>query len=143
MKMKMNEMLNVYTILSTASISKLSDEEKVSFIKLMRKVKPHIINFENAQKDALESAKKDNHNQILENLRKWQAEGNDTTLTKEERTEVNSYIASYNKIVNDSLSDILEEEIEFDPISESLYENLILSNDWNVQQTLTLEAIVK
>ena len=56
----------------------------------------------------------------------------------------NTIINSYNESVSDKTKEFAEKEIslEFDPISESAFNKLMNSNDWNFAQTVELADII-
>jgi hypothetical protein len=88
---------------------------------------------------------KENHDEIIEKAQKWQREGEETTLSQEEKIEVNKYLLEYQKEKEECINDELakEEELSFDKINDSAFEKLIDSNDWKVTEILLLESVIK
>ncbi len=142
--MKTETILSIYTLLNTAKLTNLEDADKIKVIKFMRKIKPVYTQFEDAKTDALEKAKGEDHNKYAEILRQWQKEGNETTLSEEDRINANKYFADYEKLVLEALKDLSEKEvdIEFDKLSEDGFIKLVSSNDWNVQQSMLIEDVL-
>ena len=132
--MKTETILSLYTLLNTAKLTNLDDTDKINIIKFVRKIKPVYTQFEDAKNDALEKAKGEDHNKYIQMLQQWQREGKETTLSEEDRISVNTYFGNYEKLVTETLKDILEKEveIEFDKLSEDGFTKLMASNDWNV-----------
>ena len=50
----------------------------------------------------------------------------------------------YNKLINDTIKDLSEKEIEvsFDSLDEQGFSKLMASNDWTLEQVMQLETII-
>ena len=106
-----------YRFLSVASMKRMNDDEKIAFIRLLRKMKPVFTELNDAVNDAIEKAK--------------------------EEMEDESHIADF---VNEAVADISAQEtdIEIKTMTEDTFNRLCLSNDWNFAQIEEIsEAMVK
>lgn len=136
MKKTTKEIVEVYSILKDAKITKMDDADKFKVIKSLRPLKKISEDFEDFRTDALEKLKGDNHNEMAERARKWQQDGDKTTLTDKERIEVNTYFTEYNDKVTKCLTEELEKEHDLDDVNltEDAFGKLIASNDWTLGQ---------
>lgn len=68
----------------------------------------------------------------------WQKEGDETTLTEEERKEINATIIKYENSVRECIIEELNTEVEVDmpTINEAMFEKLMASNDWEAKTAL-------
>ena len=103
----------LYRFLSTASMKRMTDEEKVAFIRLLRKMKPVATEIQTAVNDALEKAREscDNEQDVL-------------------------------ALVNKSVDDLAIEscDITVKAMTEESFNRLCLSNDWTFAQIDELES---
>lgn len=105
----------VYRFLSVASMKKMTDDEKVAFIRLLRTMKPVFTELQEAVNDALEKAKAE--------------------------MEDESHITQF---VDKAVADISEEQCDVLTaiMSQDTFDHLILSNDWNFAQVDELSDIL-
>ena len=107
----------IYRFLATASMKRLSDNEKVEFMRMLRKMKPVFAELQEATKDAIEKA-------------------------KEEAQDMSAVIALAEKAVADIAQ--AETDIDIRVMTAETFERLCLSNDWTFAQIDELEtALVK
>lgn len=94
----------LYRFLSTASMKRMTDNEKVDFIRLLREMKPVFTEIQNAANDALENAKKDCDNQ-----------------------------QEVMMLVERAMEDMTSAECDIDTrkMTSEMFDHLCLSNDWN------------
>ena len=107
----------IYRFLATASMKRLSDEEKVAFMRFLRQMKPVFAELQEATKDAIEKA-------------------------KEETQDMSAVMA----LVEKAVADIAQAETDIDirVMTAETFERLCLSNDWTFAQIDELEtALVK
>ena len=107
----------IYRFLATASMKRLSDDEKVAFMRLLRKMKPVFSELQEATNDAIEKA-------------------NDETKEWKEIMQ----------LVDKAVADIAQAETDIDicVMTAETFERLCLSNDWTFAQIDELEeALVK
>lgn len=128
----------LFKVLNEVKLTKLSDADKYLIIKMLKKLRPIAENFEAYQKDAGERLKPTNWDEIIEKAQKWQQEGEETTLTDEEKKEINLAIYTYDTSVRNCVTEelMLEHEVEYKKISEEAFEKLLASNDWDAKTAL-------
>lgn len=145
MELKTSEIVGVYKLLSDAKLTKMESSDKFKVIKMMRAMRPTSDEWDEFLKTVDEKLKKDNHDEIIEKARKWQQEGENTTLTNDEKVEINTYLVNFEKEKQECINDELKKNVplEFEKLSESAFEKLMDSNDWKVNEILELELVVK
>lgn len=133
-----NEIVGLYKVLSEAKLTKVEEADKYSVIKILRKLRPTAESFEAYQKDAQERLKPENWEDVLAKVQQWQQEGEETTLTEEEKREINMAIMTYDRSVNSCIVEELnlEVEVEFKKLSDSAFEKLLASNEWDAKTAL-------
>ena len=102
----------LYRFLSVASMKRMNDDEKIMFIRLLRKMKPVFTEMNDAVTDAVEKAKAE--------------------------MEDESHIADF---VNEAVADLSTQETDIDikTMNKEAFDRLCLSNDWNFAQIDELE----
>lgn len=138
MTKKVDNIVSLYNILKEAKLTKLADADKYTVIKILRKLRPTAEKFEEDKKDASERLKPENWEDIIAKAQQWQKEGNETTLTEEEKKEINAVIIKYENSVRECIIEELNTEVEVDmpTISEAVFEKLMASNDWEAKTAL-------
>ncbi len=144
--MKTKQVVEVYNTLSSAKLSKMEDKDKFLVIKAMRQLKPISTAYEEFVKDAQEKLKGDDFEDIQKKAQKWQEEGENTSLSLEERREINTYLNGYNNKVVECLKEEVEKdnELNYEKISEDAFGKLVSSNDFDVKTIMNLQdALMK
>lgn len=138
MTKKVDNIVSLYGILKEAKLTKLADADKYTIIKILRKLRPTAEKFEEDKKDASERLKPENWDDIIAKAQQWQKDGNETTLTEEEKKEINAVIIKYENSVRECIIEELNTEVEVDmpTISEAVFEKLMASNDWEAKTAL-------
>ena len=138
MTKKVDDIVSLYNILKEAKLTKLADADKYTIIKILRKLRPTAEKFEEDKKDASERLKPENWEDIIAKAQQWQKEGEETTLTEEEKKEINATIIKYENSVRECIIEELNTEVEVDmpTISEAVFEKLMASNDWEAKTAL-------
>lgn len=138
MTKKVENIVGLYNILKEAKLTKLADSDKYTIIKILRKLRPTAEKFEEDKKDASERLKPENWEDIIAKAQQWQKDGNETTLTDEEKKEINATIIKYENSVRECIIEELNTEVEVDmpTISEAVFEKLMASNDWEAKTAL-------
>ena len=113
--MNKKRMAEVYRFLSVASMKRMTDDEKVAFIRLLRQMKPVFTEMQDAINDAVEKAK--------------------------EEMEDESHIAEF---VNKAVDDLAQQKMDIVTriMSVDTFERLCTSNDWNFAQIDELEEVL-
>lgn len=132
MKMTTGKIVDLYEVLSGAKLTKMDDADKFLVIKALRVLKPIADSFEAYKRDASERLKPEDFDSIVEKAQKW------NELTEEERASINKSLIAYNNSVNKCIADELaaEVEVEYQKLSESAFEKLMASNDWEASKAL-------
>lgn len=138
MTMKTSDVVTLYKVLSEAKLTKVEEANKYSVIKVLRKLRPTAESFEAYQKDAQERLKPENWDDVVTKVQQWQQEGEETTLTEEERKDVNMAIMTYDRSVNSCIIEELnlEVEVELKKMTEAAFEKLLASNEWDAKTAL-------
>ena len=107
-------------------------------------MKPIVESLQDFEKDARKKLEGDNHKEMVELVQKWQEEGENTTLTIDERKTINKYLTDYNNRVNRCLKEEMDAivELNFEKLSDSELEKFIDSNDWTVNQAIIVTSIL-
>lgn len=131
---KTDSIVAAFRIINTAKISKMEDAEKFSFIKAVRQLKKVSTEFDEFLKDAQERLKPDGFDAIAA---KYQ---NKEELTAEE----NAVLGKYNADVSECVKEELEKEVEltFAPFSEDVIGRFVASNDFSVNEVLTVSDVI-
>lgn len=143
--MKKIEILEAYGLINEAKLSKLDTGAKIKIIKICKEMKPIVESLQDFEKDARKKLEGDNHKEMVELVQKWQEEGENTTLTIDERKTINKYLTDYNNRVNRCLKEEMDAivELNFEKLSDSELEKFIDSNDWTVNQAIIVTSILQ
>jgi polyribonucleotide nucleotidyltransferase len=139
--MKTKEVKTAYEVLNNAKLTKLETSDKFKVIKALREFKGIANAYDDFLKDAQEKLKGENHDEIVKKAQQWQSEGEKTTLTIEERAEINKYLNDYNNKVVECLKEEAEKDndLSFDKLSEESFGKLVDSNDWDAKTIMELQ----
>lgn len=143
--MKTINIVSAYRVINVAKLSKMEDADKYKVIKAIREMKPIAEQFDSFVSDARERLKPEDFDEMQKKAVKWQEEGENTTLTMEERIELNHHFEEYNEKVQECVREESEKEIElkFARLSEEAFCKLMGSNpDWDVKTTVQVEEVL-
>lgn len=145
MKLVVKDVVDVYVRLDAANMGKMSGKAQIKLVKIVRKLKGLVTPFFEAEKDAREKLKGEDHAKMEEMMKKWGEEGRDCTLTVEDRRKVLAYFDEYKKNVDESLKDEWEKEheVELEKLTEEEFERLLERNEWNASTVSAIMDIVK
>lgn len=151
-KIKTQDALNVYRIISTAKYAKLDDADKIKVWKIARALKPIAVQFEEDSKDAAEKLKPtEDFNERLKSAQEYEMavkdQNFDASTLKMGASEYQTFLKefqNYNKLVQDAVKEFADKEnkINFEKLSEEAFGKLMASNEWTMEQTMTLGDIV-
>jgi hypothetical protein len=151
-KMKTEDVLKAYNVLSTAKYGKLDDADKIKVWKIARSLKPVAEKFREDSEDAQQKMKPndDFDEQLMKaqeyerEIRKPDCDASKLPMGAAQYQEFVDEFKAYQKLVNDTIKDFAEKEVEvsFDPISEDAFGKLMASNDWTLEQVATLGEII-
>lgn len=144
--MTTNAILSAYKLLNDSKLTKMEDKDKFIVIKAVRKFKPIATDFADFQKDAQEKLKSENFEDMQKKAQQWQKEGEKTTISEDERREINTFFNEYYKKLEDCLREESEKvhELEYEKLSEDAFGKLVSSNDFKVDDIIKIQdAMVK
>ena len=149
---KTADALKAFNVLGTAKYSKLEDCDKVKVWHLFRKLKPMAEKFEDDSRDAAERlkpegdfddrlAKAQSYEQIV---KRNDGDSEKLPMGAAEYDKFVKEFKKYNKLVTDAVKDFGEKEvkIEFEPLNEDSFGKLMNSNDWTMEQVVSLAEII-
>ena len=151
-KITTDVILSVYSILKGASYQKMSDDDKIKLWKIARALKPVATQFEEDNKDAAEKLKPEGFDERLQNAQEYERVTKDpkadTSALKMGAAEYNDFIngewKKFNQLLAQAVDDFAKKEVtlEFEPLSEDAFSKLMASNDWKVDQVMTVADLI-
>ena len=151
-KLKTEDVLKAYNVISTAKYGKLDDADKIKVWKIAREMKPIAEKFREDSEDAQQKMKPtEDFDEQLQKAQQYEIEIRkpdcDAAKLPIGAAEYGKFIEefkAYQKLVNDTISDFAkkEVEVEIETISEEAFGKLMASNDWNMAQVVALDGIV-
>jgi hypothetical protein len=146
------KVLAAFNVLSSAKYSKLDDVDKIKVWKITRKLKPVAEKFDDDSKDAAEKMKpSEDFNERLVKAQEYERtikqpdfDASKLPMGAAEYSKFVDEFKSYQKLVNDTISDFAkkEVEVEIEILSEDAFGKLMASNDWNMAQVVALDEFV-
>ena len=143
--MKTMNIVTAYRTINASKLTKMEDTDKYKVIKAIREMKPVVESFDSFVSDARERLKPEDFDTMQEKAAQWQKEGDATTLTVEDRVELNRYFEDYNRKVEECVKEESEKEheLKFGRLSEEAFCKLMASNpDWDVKTTVQVEEVL-
>lgn len=142
--MKTIDIVKAYRIINDAKLTKMEDADKFKVIKATRQLKPVAASFDEFVKEAQERLKPEGWDDMQKKARQWQEDGDKSTLTVEERREINRYFTDYNAKVEECVKEEAEKEHEltYERLSEEVFGKFVASNDYDVRTIIELENIL-
>ena len=151
-KLKTSKVLVAHNILANAKYGKMESADRIKVWKIARKLAPVAEKFDADTKDAAEKMKPtEDFNDRLQAAQEFEKAQKDKTIDatklKMGAAEYQAFVKelqAYNKEVEEAVKEFGEKEIEieFEPISESAFEKLMDSNDWNFAQATEIGNLV-
>lgn len=144
MKTKVKNIVEAYKVLGEAKVTKLEESEVIKVVKARKAMRPIADDFESFLKDVQEKFKPENWESIQKKVAQWQKEGETTSLTEEERIEINKTLASYQNSINKALNDELEREVEIniETLKEESATKLLTENGWELKKLDEIEVVL-
>lgn len=142
---KVNDVKNLYNILKGAKYSKLDDSDKIKVWKITRVLKPITEQLDEDIKDATTSlVPYENFFVDYQKAQAYEKNKENSNMSDEEYKAFIVEFIKYNKLINDTIKDLSEKEIEvsFDSLDEQGFSKLMASNDWTLEQVMQLETII-
>lgn len=144
MKATIKQVVEAYKVLGEAKVTKLEESEVIKVVKARKAMRPIADEYEAFLKDCQDKFKPENWDKIQGNLQKWQQEGEKTTLTEEERIEVNKAIIGYQVKIDKAVKDELEKEVKvnIEVLKEDSATKLLVENGWELKKLDEIEIIL-
>jgi hypothetical protein len=107
-------------------------------------MRPIADEFEAFLKDAQEKFKPDCWDDVQAKVQQWQQEGENTTLTDDEKRGINTALADYQNSINMAVNEELEREVEIkiEKLSEGSDIKLMSANDWTPNQLDLIDMLL-
>ena len=140
MVMKKVDIFNSYALLDVAKLTKLEDSDKFVVIKACKAMKPIYEELQSFKQDTLKKLADENHDKMVEVFEEWRKELKEPN---DEQKEAIKYVNKYTNNVNECLSEEFNKEVEqtWEKLSEDGLKKFVASNDWNVQQTISVMGL--
>lgn len=142
--MKLKEAVNLYKALGDAKVSALSESDITIIVKTRKNLRTIAEDYEAFLKDCQDKFKPEDWDSIQEKLSKWQQEGENTSLTIEERIEINKIVVDYQNKVSSAVKEELEKDIDItvEKLSDEAAVKLLKHNDWSSNKLDELSPIL-
>jgi hypothetical protein len=151
-KMKTEDVLKAYQVISTAKYGKLDDADKIKVWKIARAMKPIAEKFREDSEDAQEKMKPtEDFDQQLMKAQEYEREIHktdfDATKLPMGAAEYGKFVEefkAYQKLVNETIKEFAEKEVtvEFEPLTEEAFGCLMSSNNWKMEQAMTVSELI-
>lgn len=144
MKASVKQIVSAYNTLGEASVTKLEEGEAIKVVKARKAMRPIVEDYEAFLKDCQEKFKPENWDSIQAKLQQWQKEGEKTTLTEEERIEINKVVIEYQTKIDKAVSDELkkEHEINAEKFNDGTDVKLLQENGWKSKQLDAIDILL-
>lgn len=142
--MKTEVIVKAYSKINASKITKMEDADKFKVIKMAKAMKPIATAYEDFVKDAQEKLKDEKFDEVQKKAQQWQQEGENTTLTIEERKGINEYLNAYYNKVNECVKEenAKEHELTYDRLTEEAFGKFVASNDFEVSEMVMMEEVM-
>lgn len=148
-KLKTIEIVNASAMLINANYQQLPEGERIKFWKITRKLRPIAESFAKEKQSAEESFKPSE--EVMARFQKGAdyelAKGmnSEPPITDEEYREIKEEYVKHMNLINEALKEHKdkEEELEFEPLSEVGFDELIGLNKWPIPQLDIIDFIVE
>ena len=148
-KLKTIEIVNASAMLINANYQQLPEGERIKFWKITRKLRPIAESFakekQSAEKEFKPSEEVMARFQKGANYELAKGMNSEPPITDEEYREIKEEYVKHMNLINEALKELKdkEEELEFEPLSEAGFDELIGLNKWSIPQLDTIDFIVE
>ena len=144
----------VHNILAVAKYGKMDDADKIKVFKIVRKLTAKATEYSDHVKDAIEKfkpevegfdEKNEKYQRYVQMTRTKDFKPEDLPMGPAEADAFKRDVLDpYDKTLTEAIKEFGEKEvdIEFEPISESAFEKLMSSNDWNFAQAVEIGEFI-
>lgn len=138
--MKTKNVVELYNILKSSHLTKCEDSDKFLMIKNISKMKPVVTAFEDFRTEAQEKLKDERFDDMQKLAKKWQEEGEKTTLSDKEKIEVNTYFFDYSQKIGACMKEESDKDIDIEikKLSDKGFQSFVSSNDFTLEQCALL-----
>lgn len=144
MKAIVKQIVSAYKMLGEAKVTKLEESEVIKVVKNRKAMRQVAEDYEAFLKDAQEKFKPDNWDDTQAKVQQWQKEGENTTLSEEERIEINKALMDYQNSISKAVNDELEKEVEvsIETLKEESATKLLTENAWELKKLDEIEIVL-
>jgi hypothetical protein len=154
-KIKTSEIIAASQILETAKYTKMEDADKSKLLRIVLAFKGIADKFNEDTKTVSEKLKQSDFKGFDETLEKAQEyeklhrTNGDMSKVQMGAAEYDKFISEvfipFNKLVEDTMKPYAEKEVEIkeEALSESAFDKLMASNDWNISQVMFLSGVIR
>lgn len=134
MKATIKKIVDAYKALGEAKVTKLEESEVIKVIKARKAMRPIAEEYDEFFKDCQEKFKPENWDELQQKIQQWQQEGEETTLTEEERVAINKAAIEYQSKIANAIKHVENKEVEItlEKLSEDSIIKLVKYNDWPI-----------
>lgn len=142
--MKIKEIVTIYKTLGEAKVTKLEESEVIKIVKARKEMRKYSDDYEAFLKDVQEKFKPEDWDDVQTKVQKWQQEGENTTLTDEQKIELNKVLFEYQRKIDASLKEELDRDVDitFDKLKEDTLTKLMIENGWELKKLDDLDILV-
>lgn len=141
---KVKQIVEAYKLLGNTKTTSLEDADKGKILKARKSMRPIADEFEAFLKDAQEMFKPEGWEETQKKLAQWQQEGENTTLSEEERIAINKTLIGYQSAIDKAVKAELDKEveIEIEKLSDGADVKLMSANDWTPNQLDMIDMLL-
>lgn len=142
-KVSVKQVVAAYNTLGESTVYTLEDGEIMKVLKARKALRPIHDEYDSYMKDCQEKFKPENWDKIQEDLQKWQQEGENTTLSEKDKSNLNNALNEYNKKLEKAAEEELKKEVEIDieKFAEGTDVKLLKENKWKTKQLIELDIL--
>lgn len=144
MKATVKAVVECYRTLGEAKVTKLEESEVVKIVKARKAMRKIADEYDAFLKDVQEKMKPENWEEVQKKVQQWQQEGEKTTLTEEERKDINKVLVEYSRKIDSALKEELEREVEIDieSLKSDCATKLLQENGWELKKLEAIEVML-
>lgn len=144
MKTTLRKVVEAYRALGDAKVTKLDNGEVLKVVKGRKVMRAVAEDYEAFLKDVTEKMKPEGWDELVADARKWEQEGEKTTIGEVRRKEVNRALVDYQMKVDAAVKGELEREVEVDieKLTEDSLTKILIENGWEVKKMDELEVMM-
>lgn len=136
--MKIKTLISAYKLLGEAKVTKLEASEVLKILKARKTMRPHAEAYDAYLKDCQEKFKPGNWDDIQTLIQKWDV------ISEEEKKNVNKVLYDYNNIINETVIEELEKDVEVsvEKLREESMTIILQENGWPIGKLDEIEVML-